>query len=91
MTYDACMSFRVMTSDEATEDVLTMQLPQISRLIDQGELHVDNIDVFCEQGVYSVEQTRKILQAGKDLGMQINFHGEELHRLESPQVRIGCL
>ncbi len=56
--------------------------------MDKGELHVDNIDVFCEKGVFDVEQTRQILQAGKDNGLAINFHGEEIHRLNSAEVSI---
>ena len=79
---------RGMTADEATEDVLNVQLPRLKRLMDNGELHVDNIDVFCEQGVYSVDQTKRILQAGLEMGLAINFHGEELHRLNSAEVNL---
>ena len=52
-----------------------------------GRLHVDNIDVFCEVGVYNVEQTRRILEAGMRLGLAANFHGEELHCLHSAEVK----
>ena len=51
-----------------------------------GELVVDNIDVFCEKGVFDVDQSRRILQAGLDAGLAINFHGEELNRLHSAEV-----
>ena len=54
--------------------------------MDDGALHVDNIDVFCEKGVYDVAQTRQILEKGKAAGMEINFHGEELNRLHSAEV-----
>lgn len=45
---------------------------------------IDFIDVFCEKGVYSVEQTHKILLEGRNLlNCEIGFHGEELCCLES--------
>ena len=75
-----------MDAEAATQDVLTNQIPRIHSLMKTGELHVDNIDVFCEQGVYSVDQTERILQAGINIGLAINFHGEELHRLNSAEV-----
>lgn len=59
--------------------------------MDKGELQVENIDVFCEEGVFNVEQSRKILQAGKDAGLNINFHGDELHPLDGAKVSFICL
>lgn len=53
-----------------------------------GLLKVDNIDVFCEKGVFDVDQSKRILVAGKDAGLQINFHGDELHPLEGAEVYI---
>ena len=77
-----------MSSDEATKDVIDIQIPEVVRLNKKGELDVENIDVFCEKGVYNVEQTKSILKAGKDQGkFRINFHGEELNYLGSVEVR----
>ena len=72
--------------EEATQDVINNQIPQIKTLIDQGKLHVDNIDVFCENGVFDTESTRQILEAGKGIGLNINFHGDELHPMKSGEV-----
>ena len=55
-------------------------------MIDSGELHVDNIDVFCEKGVFELDDTVKILEAGKKMGLAINFHAEELNQLKSVEV-----
>lgn len=74
--------------EEATEDILSMQLPAIQKQISAGSLQVDNIDVFCEKGVFDLNSTRQILQAGKDMGLNINFHGDELHPMNSAQVCI---
>jgi imidazolonepropionase len=76
---------------EATEDVLRVQLPALRRRITAGDLQVDNIDVFCERGVFDLDATRAILQAGRDMGLHINFHGDELHPMNSAQVLVGLL
>lgn len=35
------------------------------------------IDVFCEEGVFSVGQSRRILQAGARYGLRAKFHADE--------------
>ena len=50
--------FRGMTAEEATEDILAKQLPEVIRLRAEGRLKVENIDVFCETGVFDVDQVR---------------------------------
>ena len=79
--------FRGQTASEATQNVINVQLPRIQEMMSSGELRVDNVDVFCEQNVFDVQQSRDILLAGKAMGLNINFHGEELHRLNSAEVR----
>nr|CAH0099608.1 unnamed protein product [Daphnia galeata] len=66
------------TAEEATQNVLTRQLPEVMRLQELGELHVDSIDVFCEKGVFDIDQSRKILKAGRQAGLRLNFHADEL-------------
>ncbi|XP_076015861.1 putative imidazolonepropionase [Genypterus blacodes] len=84
---------RGKTMSEATQDVLQVQLPRLKELMASGKLRVDNIDVFCEHGVFDLEATRAILQAGKDMGLNINFHGDELHPMNSAQLgaELGAL
>ena len=38
-------------------------------------------DVFCEKNVFSLEQSRLILQAAKDLGLKLKIHADEVHGL----------
>jgi len=38
-------------------------------------------DVFCEQGVFSIAQTRRILQAARSAGLQLKLHADEVHDL----------
>jgi imidazolonepropionase len=36
-------------------------------------------DVFCEKGVFDVDQSRKVLLAAKSLGMKLKVHADEMH------------
>ncbi len=35
-------------------------------------------DVFCEPGVYTVEQSRRVLEAAKGMGLKLKLHADEL-------------
>ncbi|XP_032445856.1 putative imidazolonepropionase [Xiphophorus hellerii] len=74
------------TVAEATEDVLQVQLPRLKELMSAGRLKVQNIDVFCEQGVFDLDSTRAVLLAGKEMGLNINFHGDELHPMNAAKM-----
>jgi len=74
--------------EEASADILENHLPEIERRMKDGSLHVDNIDVFCEKGVFGIDETRQILVAGKNMGLNINFHGDELHPTGSAEVHL---
>ena len=76
-----------MNAEDATRDVLENQLPAVKKEIESGKLKVDNIDVFCEKGVFDLDQTERILKAGAEIGLRINFHGDELHPMKSAEVR----
>nr|ACO10503.1 Probable imidazolonepropionase [Caligus rogercresseyi] len=75
-----------MTALEATEDIITKQIPAILEGNASGQLSVENIDVFCEKGVYSVEQSKRLLEIGRNGGLLINFHGDELSPLGGAEM-----
>jgi imidazolonepropionase len=35
-------------------------------------------DIFCEEGVYEIEDSRRIMAAARDLGFRLRFHADEL-------------
>jgi hypothetical protein len=45
--------------------VVGEHISEIGRLMAKGDISVDCIDVFCERGFFSVEQSRRVLEAGK--------------------------
>ncbi len=38
-------------------------------------------DVFCEEGVFSLDETRKLVRAGKAAGLKIKIHADEFSPL----------
>lgn len=61
------------SSQKYVELIITEMLPQIA----QRSL-ARFCDVFCEEGVFSVEETRKILQAAKGYGLIPKIHADEM-------------
>jgi imidazolonepropionase len=78
------------SAEEATLDIINNQLVQLNEEIIKGTIEVDNIDVFCEQGVFSVEQTEKIFEKSRQLllNLNINFHSNELTALNSVEMGV---
>ncbi len=45
-------------------------------------------DVFCEDGVFDVEQSRRILEAGAEHGLRPKIHADEFVRLGGSQLAV---
>jgi len=43
-------------------------------------------DVFCEQGVFDIEQSRRILLAAKEAGMKLKVHADEIVQLGGSEL-----
>ncbi|WP_018086094.1 imidazolonepropionase [Desulfurispora thermophila] len=43
-------------------------------------------DVFCEEGVFSPEQTRRILSAARRLGLELKLHADEIEPLGGAEL-----
>ena len=46
-----------------------------------GQLNVENIDVFCEKGVFEIEDSRKIMEVTSSCHISKFFFGEGGHGL----------
>jgi imidazolonepropionase len=64
-----------------TTAVVEEQLPAVA---EQGV--AEFCDVFCEAGVFSVAQSRRVLEAGVDHGLTPKVHAEELSHLGGAQL-----
>jgi imidazolonepropionase len=45
-------------------------------------------DVFCDRGAFTVEQSKRILQAGRQWGMSPRLHAEQLSRTGATQLSV---
>jgi imidazolonepropionase len=59
--------------DTYVTSVIEQQLPRVA---EQGVAR--SCDVFCERGVFDVERSRKILEAGARLGLRPRLHADEI-------------
>lgn len=64
------------------KQIIEDMLPRVA-----GEGLADYMDVFCEQGFFSVAETDRLLEAGWKYGLKPKIHANQLHR--SGGVQIG--
>lgn len=62
--------------DDFIELIITEMLPAVR---EQGI--AEHCDIFCEKGVFSIEQGRRLLSAAKELGMKVKLHADEVNDL----------
>lgn len=65
------------------EEIITKMLPEIA----QNKL-ADYVDVFCESGYFSVEETEKIMQAGIEFGLKPKIHVNQFNSIGGIQAGI---
>ncbi|MDY6777850.1 MAG: imidazolonepropionase, partial [Candidatus Nanohaloarchaea archaeon] len=70
-----------METEAYVDHVIEDQLPAVA---EQGIARF--CDVFCEEDVFSVSQSRRILEAGMEYGMEPKIHAEEFTRLGGAQL-----
>ncbi|OIV39561.1 imidazolonepropionase [Flavobacterium johnsoniae] len=65
------------------DEIINQMLPEIA----QNKL-ADYVDVFCESGYFSVEETEKIMQAGIDFGLKPKIHVNQFNSIGGIQAGI---
>jgi imidazolonepropionase len=68
------------------KDYLAMVINEMIPAVAAEQL-ADYIDVFCEYGFFTPEDTENVVEAGKKFGMKPRIHANQLHR--SGGVQIG--
>ncbi|MCX6305699.1 MAG: imidazolonepropionase [Bacteroidetes bacterium] len=68
---------------EFVDMVISEMIPQVS-----SEDLADYIDVFCDRGFFTVEETDRILNAGMKYGMRAKIHANELDYSGGIQVGV---
>ncbi|OQY01634.1 MAG: imidazolonepropionase [Desulfobacteraceae bacterium 4572_123] len=63
-------------SDAFIDLIIDEMLPAVNR-----QNIAKQCDIFCEKGVFTINQGRRLLQAAKKLGMDVKIHADEVHDL----------
>jgi imidazolonepropionase len=68
-----------------TEDYVRLVIDEMIPAVAEKKLALF-CDVFCEKGVFSLEQSRRILEAGKRFGLTPKLHADELTPLGGAEL-----
>lgn len=69
--------------DQLTDEIVEKWIPEVAR-----RKLAEYCDVFCEKGYFNVEQSRRILEAGRKYGMKLRIHADWL--AHSGGARLGA-
>ncbi|MEK6783286.1 MAG: imidazolonepropionase [Bacteroidota bacterium] len=72
-----------MSKEEYIRLILEEMIPAVAE-----EKLADYIDVFCEQGFFTADETETIVEEGKKFGMKPRIHANQLHRSGGVQVGV---
>ncbi len=67
------------------DDYIELIIQEILPEVKQRNL-AEFFDVFCEEGVYSVEESRRMIQAARQAGFKIRIHADEFSPLGGAQL-----
>lgn len=75
-------------SDKFVDIIINEMIPKVSE-----KKLAKFCDVFCEEGVFSVEQSKRILLAGRKFGMEPKLHADEIKPLGGAELaaEISCI
>lgn len=68
-----------------TQEYIDFMLEEVLPKVAKENL-ADFCDVFCEKGVFSVEESREILLKAKELGMKLKLHADEIVQLGGSEL-----
>lgn len=69
--------------DKYISIILNEMIPAVAE-----EKLADYIDVFCEQGFFTQDETERIVEEGKKFGMKPRIHANQLHRSGGVQAGV---
>ncbi len=68
-----------------TQGYIDFMCDKVMPYVKQNKL-AEFIDVFCEEGVFSPEESRIIMQKGKDQGFKLKIHADEIIPLQGAEL-----
>ena len=70
---------------ENPEDYVQMVIEEMIPIVAQKKL-ARSVDVFCEQGVFTLAQTEDIFKAAMDYGLRLRLHSDEIVALGGTEL-----
>nr|WP_054876702.1 imidazolonepropionase [Oxobacter pfennigii] len=70
---------------DTREKYIELMIDKVIPYIAQQGL-AEFIDCFCEEGVFSIEESRRILNCGKNYGLKIKIHGDEIEPMGGTEL-----
>ena len=70
---------------ENPDDFIDFMIDKVLPIVDERGL-AEFADIFCEQNVFSIEQSRKFLNAARKLGFKIKIHADEIVQLGGAEL-----
>ena len=74
------------------EAFIDFQIEEMFPLVAQQQL-AEAVDIFCEKGVFSIEQSRRYLKAAREQGFHLKMHADEIVPLGGAELaaELNCL
>lgn len=69
--------------DNYIDFIIETMLPKIKK-----ENLAEFVDIFCEDGVFSIKQSRTLLKAAKDMGFETKIHADEIKSLGGAELAV---
>lgn len=67
------------------EEYINLMINKVMPYIKENNL-AEFVDCFCEEGVFTVEEARKILKAGQELGLKAKLHADEIESIGGAEL-----
>ncbi|MGA9347403.1 MAG: imidazolonepropionase [Anaerolineae bacterium] len=74
-------------ADEYVDLVVEEMLPMIKSQIPNRKLQIF-CDVFCDEGAFTLEQSRRVLEASQALGLGLKIHADEFRPLGGAKLAV---
>lgn len=70
------------------DNIINEMIPYVAK-----ENLAEFIDCFCEEGVFDTDECRKILLAGKEHGLKLKLHGDEVESIGGAELagELNCI
>lgn len=75
-------------TDDYVALIITEMIPAVVEFARSRGQPPPFIDVFCEEGVFDLDQSRRILEAGKAHGMPLKIHADEFAGLGGTKLAV---